>query len=175
VARSFGFVDVQPRIGITMLPYSFSPAVKHSLAYALSIDPDYFEDFSDLRCHVEANYWYEAAAKLEPQDLVCLRSLVEQAWQKLESNPPQLPHQEHRDLHLTIYGRLDNIFVVGLLEAYWDAYEAVGLNQYTELSYLKSVWSYHARIVDSLADGDMDEGYRLLLEHMTLIKENPSR
>ncbi len=36
VARSFGFVDVQPHHGITLRPYSFSPAVKNSLAYALS-------------------------------------------------------------------------------------------------------------------------------------------
>lgn len=174
VARSYGFVNVQPRTGITLLPYSFAPAVRHSLAYALSIDRRYFEDFSDLRRHVEANYWYQAVSELEPQDLECLRGLIKQAEHKLESNPPQLPHQEHRDLHMTIYGKLDNVFVVGLLEAYWDAYEAVGLSRYTELAYLKSVWRYHAQIVDALAAGDPDQGYRLLLEHMDLIKDIPS-
>lgn len=174
VARSYGFVDVAPRTGITLLPYSFAPAVKHSLSYALSIDRCYFEDFSDLRRHVEANYWYEAVEKLEPQDLECLRGLLQRAEQKLDSNPPQLPHQEHRDLHLTIYGKLENVFVVGLLEAYWDAYEAIGLSRYTELSHLKSVWHYHAQIVEALEAGDLDEGYRLLLEHMDLIKDIPS-
>ncbi len=92
----------------------------------------------------------------------------------MASNPPQLPHQEHRDLHLTIYGKLDNVFVVGLLEAYWDAYEAIGLSRYTELSHLKSVWHYHAQIVDALEAGDVNQGYRLLLEHMDLIKDIPS-
>ena len=175
VARSYGFVDVQPRNGITLLPYSFAPAVKHSLSYALSIDRRYFKDFSDLRRHIEANYWYEAVARLAPSELDCLKGLIQQAQRKLESTPPQLPHQEHRDLHLTIYGKLDNVFVVGLLEAYWDAYEAVGLSQYTELSYLKSVWRYHAMIVDALIEGDVDKGYRLLLEHMDLIKDIPSK
>lgn len=174
VARSLGIVDVQPRTGITLLPYSFSPAVKNSLSYALSVDRNYFKDFSDLRRHVEANYWYEAVEKLDSADLGRLKSLVETACRKLGSNPPQLPHQEHRDLHLIIYGKLDNVFVVGLLEAYWDAYEAVGLTQYTELSHLKSVWQYHAQIVDALIAGDMDQGYQLLLEHMDLIKDIPS-
>jgi DNA-binding FadR family transcriptional regulator len=174
VARSLGFVDVQPRTGITLLPYSFSPAVKNSLAYALSVDRSYFKDFSDLRRHVEANYWYEAVEKLDMEDLSQLNSLVENACIKLNSSPPQLPHQEHRDLHLIIYGKLDNVFVVGLLEAYWDAYEAVGLTQYTELSHLKSVWQYHAQIVEALVAGDVDRGYQLLLEHMDLIKDIPS-
>jgi DNA-binding GntR family transcriptional regulator len=94
---------------------------------------------------------------------------------KLCASPPQLPHQEHRALHLTIYRKLENIFVVGLLEAYWDAYEAVGLNQYTELGYLKSVWQYHAHIVEALSQRDFDEGYRLLLDHMELIKIRTAR
>lgn len=175
VARSYGFVDVQPRTGITLRPYSFAPAVSRSLNYALSVDRTYFEDFSDLRRHIEANYWFEAVEKLNQDDLDHLDSLVKTACLKLESSPPQIPHREHRILHLTIYGKLENVFVVGLLEAYWDAYEAVGLNQFTEMSYLKSVWGFHAQIVKALAKGDHEEGYRLLLAHMDLIKDNPSK
>jgi len=175
VARSYGFVDVQPRTGITLRPYSFTPAVGRSLKYALSIDRTYFEDFSDLRRHIEANYWFEAVEKLNQDDLDHLSSLVKSACQKLESSPPQIPHREHRKLHMRIFGKLENVFVVGLLEAYWDAYEAVGLNQFTELSYLKSVWSFHAQIVEALVKGDYEEGYRHLLSHMDLIKDNPSK
>ncbi len=175
VARSYGFVDVQPRTGITLRPYSFAPAVSHSLKYALSVDRSYFEDFSDLRRHIEANYWFEAVEKLDQKDLNRLNRLVETACSKLESAPPQIPHQEHRELHLTIYGKLENVFVVGLLEAYWDAYEAVGLNRYTELSHMKSVWNFHAEIVEALEHGDHEKGYRLLLAHMDLLKDIPGR
>jgi DNA-binding FadR family transcriptional regulator len=170
VARSFGFVDVQPHHGITLRPYTFTPAVKQSLAYALSLDPTYFRDFSELRIQIEANNWYQAVEKLTPADIKAMQELVGAALAKLSASPPQLPHQEHRSLHLAIYHKLDNVFVVGLLEAYWDAYEAVGLSQYTELSYLRRVWQYHDRIVLALAQGDFDQGYRLLLEHMDLIK-----
>jgi DNA-binding FadR family transcriptional regulator len=173
VARSLGFVDVQPRTGIRLLPYSFSPAVRQSLSYALSLDRAYFADFSDLRRHIEANYWFEAVEKLGADDLERLDQLVRAAQVKLDSTPPRLPHQEHRDFHLTIFGRLENVFVVGLLEAYWDAYEAVGLSQFTELTYLKDVWRYHRLIVDALRRKEYDEGYQLLLEHMDLIKRIP--
>ena len=64
VARSYGFVDVQPKTGIKMLPYSFAPAVKNSLSFALSLDRSYFDDFSDLRKFVEANFWFEAVSKV---------------------------------------------------------------------------------------------------------------
>ena len=58
----------------------------------------------------------------------------------------------------------------GLLEAYWDAYEAVELNTYADLSYLEEVWDYHARIVDAVCEGKYSEGKRLLEDHMELIK-----
>jgi DNA-binding FadR family transcriptional regulator len=171
VARAFGFVDVQPRTGIHRRPYSFTPAVRTSLSYAIDLDRKYFEDFSNLRRHVEANYWFEAVEKLNQRDLRHLQELVTFAMQKMESSPPRLPHPEHRDMHLTIYGKIDNVFVVGLLEAYWDAYEAVGFSQYTELSYLKSVWQFHERIVEAIAAKDFETGYKLLLEHMDLIQD----
>lgn len=170
VARSYGFVDVQPKTGIKLLPYSFAPAVKNSLSYALSLDRSYFDDFSHLRRHIEANFWFEAVEKLDQDDFIYLQELVDKAWEKLESSPPRLPHQEHRNLHLTIYGKIENVFVLGLLEAYWDAYEEVGLNRYTELAHLKSVWDYHRKIVIALCDGEVEEGYKLLLEHMDLLK-----
>lgn len=175
VARELGFVRVQPKTGIRLLPYSFAPAVSRSLSFALSLDRSYFEDFSDLRRNIEANYWFEAVEKLNPKDFERLQSLGDRAENKLESTPPRLPHLEHRELHMTIFGKLDNVFVVGLLEAYWDAYEEIGYSQYTELAYLKSVWHYHRKIVDAIVEGDFDTGYQLLLEHMDLIKDMPGR
>jgi len=171
VARSYGFVDVQPHHGITLRPYSFSPAVKNSLSYALALDQSYFKDISELRIQLETNNWYSAVEKLTSEDISAMKRLVKRAKEKLNASPPQVPHQEHRSLHLTIYRKLDNVFVVGLLEAYWDAYEAVGLSRYTELSYLRSVWEYHDLIVQALAKGDFDRGYRLMVDHMTLIKD----
>lgn len=168
VARAYGFVDVKPRSGIHRLEYQFAPAVSASLSYAVKLDRKYFNDFSDLRRKIETSYWFEAVEALTDADMLLLQKLVTRAWKKLESDPPQLPHAEHRELHSTLFGRLDNIFVIGVLQAYWDAYEEIGYSQYTELAYLKTVWEYHRKIVDALYDRNYDEGYRLLLEHMNL-------
>ena len=174
VARALGLIEVQPRTGIHALPYSFAPAVKQSLSFAISSDRKYFIDYSDLRKSIEKSYWFDAVKKLTSEDLAFLQNLIDQAQEKLGSNPPQLPHQEHKALHMTIYGKLQNVFVVGILEAYWEAYEEVGLSQYTELSYLKSVWNYHQKIINSIEKGDYEAGYQLLLEHMDLINEIPN-
>jgi DNA-binding GntR family transcriptional regulator len=88
---------------------------------------------------------------------------------KLNQERIQIPHQEHRAFHLLIYGRLRNPFVLGLLEAYWDGYEAVELNTYTDYGYLQEVWSYHSRIAEALVRGDHALGKQLLIDHMALI------
>lgn len=169
VARTLGLVEASPRRGITRTAYSFLPAVRLSLLTALMLDRSYFDDFSALRVHLETAYWDEAVALLTPEDHAHLRGLVAAAQAKLSQQRIQIPSPEHRELHLTIFRRLNNPFVVGLLEAYWDAYEAVELNTYADIHYLQQVWDYHARIVDAIEAGDIALGKRLLVEHMQLL------
>jgi len=94
---------------------------------------------------------------------------VDAAHAKLNTERIQIPYPEHRAFHLAIYRRLENPFVLGLLEAYWDAYEAVELNTYADYAYLQEVWSYHERIADALLAGDPELGKELLVQHMQLI------
>jgi DNA-binding FadR family transcriptional regulator len=169
VARALGLIDVKPRIGIKCLPYSFAPAVTKSLAFAVSVDKQMFRQFSDLRNHVEASYWYQAVSSLTPEDIEELNQIINQAFQKLNSDPVQIPHREHRQLHLTIYKRVKNEFVIGLLESYWDIYEAVGLNVYEDQKYLERVWSYHQQMVDAVTNNDFLSGYQALIAHMDLL------
>jgi DNA-binding FadR family transcriptional regulator len=170
VARSLGLVDVRPKTGIRLTEYSFLPAVRTSLLYALASQHADFEAFSALRSHLEAAFWHEAVSRLTPDDHQHLRELITRARAKLNGNPIQIPHAEHRDFHLAVFRRLDNIFVKGLLEAYWDAYEAIGLSLYSDYAYLQEVWDYHARIVEALAAGRCDEGHDLLIQHTKLIR-----
>ena len=172
VARALGLVEVRPKTGIRRLPYTFTPAVLKSLSYAAAIDTDYFfRAFSDLRTHIETAYWYQAVSMLTREDHERLLSLIERAEEKLKGHPIQIPHNEHRELHLSIYSRLNNPFVTGILEAYWEAYEAVGLNMYTDLTYLQHVWGYHRRMVQAICDGDAYRGYQALIEHTDLLMQ----
>lgn len=175
VARALGLVEVRPRTGIRRLPYSFLPAVRQSLGYAMALDEDRFAAYADLRKHVEAAYWHEAVKKLTDEDQARLRSLMERAWAKLNGAPIQIPHDEHKQLHLTIFGRLNNPFVSGILEAYWEAYEAIGLNVFTDYQYLQEVWRYHQQMVDAICNQDYEAGYKALLEHTDLIYHRPAK
>ncbi len=169
VARALGLVDVRPRTGIRRLAYTFRPAVQQSLGYAISLDRKSFDLYADLRRHLETAYWHEAVSKLTEEDHGELHELLARAWEKLRGPQPEIPHSEHRKLHLLIYRRLENPFVAGLLEAYWDAYEAVGLHFYTDFNYLEEVWQYHQKMVDSICSGDYAAGYAALTEHTDLI------
>ena len=95
--------------------------------------------------------------------------MVLSAWEKLRGRPVRIPHEEHRQLHLTIYNRLHNVFVTGLLEAYWDAYEAVGLNVYADLDYLEQVWTYHEQLAEAAISKDKSRGLDILREHFDLM------
>jgi DNA-binding FadR family transcriptional regulator len=174
VARALGLVEVRPRLGTKRRDYSFTPAVRQSLRYALALNDDNFRKFSELRNHVETAFWYEAVEKLAEVDKQELQSLVKRALEKLHRNPIQVPHEEHRNLHLLIYGRLENPFVTGILEAYWDAYEAVGLNVFVgDLHYLLQVWDYHQQIVQAIWNGDYKSGHEALVAHTDLLFQRP--
>ncbi len=45
------------------------------------------------------------------EDHAELLDLVRRAFQKLDGSPVQIPHMEHRQLHLLLYSRLNNPFV----------------------------------------------------------------
>jgi DNA-binding FadR family transcriptional regulator len=174
VAKALGLVDVRPRTGIRRQPYTFFPAVQTSLSYAVALSSDYFLSFADLRNRLEACYWENAVQNLSREDLNGLHCLVEKAWEKLRGSPIQIPHEEHRQFHLGFFRRLDNPFVLGILEAYWDAYEAVGLSVYTDFNYLHEVWQYHQQMVDALIEGDAAASYEALVAHKDLLYHRPA-
>lgn len=169
VARALGLVEVRPRTGIKRLPYSFAPAVRESLFYAMARERSTFDQFSDVRRHLERAYWFEAVEKLTAEDIAHLRELVQRAEEMLKVEPIRVPHAEHRELHIVIYQHLENPFVLGLLEAYWEAYEKVGLSRYTGLAYQQQVWKFHRQIVEAIAAHDFERGHKLLNEHFDLI------
>ena len=156
VARSLGFVSVRPRVGIQRESFSFSPAILKSVLFSVGCGEAQFAQFSKLRMEVETSFWDEAVSQLTPEDLQKLQEIVAKAWGKLRGEPVHVPNGEHRQLHLIIFSRLDNPFVTGLLEAYWDAYEASELTRYARYEY----W---------LQAGDYDSGRQLLIEHFSLL------
>jgi DNA-binding FadR family transcriptional regulator len=175
VARALGLVEVRPRTGTRRLDYSFAPAVKQSLMYALALKQSHFEKYSELRNHIEAAYWDEAVTLLTEDDRHELEKIITRAFDKLRGSPVQVPHEEHRKLHLLIYSRLNNPFVTGLLEAYWEAYEAVGLNMYAGgMDYLEEVWGFHKTMVKSICKGNYAEGRNALVTHIDLLANRPS-
>ncbi len=173
VARALGFVEVRSKTGTRVKPYEFTPAVRLSLLYALALDLQNFELFGSLRAHIEIAYWNEACALLTQEDLAEMRACVRQARDKLNGEWIHVPNEEHRQFHLTVFKRLDNPFVIGLLEAYWDAYDAVALNRWADYDYLQQVWDYHERILNEIETGEFELAKTLFIEHLKLLHHQP--
>ena len=173
VARNMGLVSARPRLGIQREPFEFSQMLLDGVLFGLATSEANFEQFSQLRQVVEAGFWDQAVELLNAADKERLRSLVAQAWEKLRGEPIHLPNREHRDLHLTIFGRLSNPFVQGILDTYWRAYEASEMTRFASYTYWIEVWTYHERIVDALCNNDFALGRQLLVEHFSLLKSLP--
>lgn len=170
VARALGFVEVRSKTGMRMRDYDFAPAVHLSLFFALAQNPRSFELFGEVRNHIEVAFWNEACEKLKLEDLVTMRSCIDQAYAKLNSSHIRIPNEEHRTFHLTQFKRLENPFVMGILEAYWDAYEAVEVTRYASYQYLQEVWKYHEQILDAIQAGEFEKAKQHFIEHTRLIR-----
>lgn len=173
VARHLGLVSVRPRVGIQREPFDFSQAVLSSVLFGLGTGEAVFAQFSELRRALETSMWLDAVVLLTPDDKSRLRKILSRAWAKLREEPIHIPNGEHRQLHLAIFSRLDNPFVYGLLEAYWDAYDASELTRFARYEYWLEVWNYHERIVDALCNNEFELGRKLLREHFALLPTAP--
>lgn len=173
IARALGIVEIKPGRGMRVAEYRFGPAATISALYAIGQNGLHFAHLREVRNALEIHFWEEAVGLLEPEDLIRLRSLIATASRLLQRQPIQVPAAEHRQFHMTIFARLENPFVSGILEAFWEAYEAFGLNLYQDLSYHRTVWNYHERIVDAIEAGDAETSRRLLVEHMNLLSRRP--
>ena len=167
--KTIGVISAKPRKGIRVLDYQFTPAIAKSLYYAVKLNASHFEKYSEIRNHLEKSYFLEAAKLLCKEDQVFLQELINTAMEKLKGYPIQIPHLEHRNFHMQFYQPVNNIFLFGLLEAYWDTYELVGLDVYTDLNYLENVWKYHQMILDKVIEKDFQRAFEIMIEHMQLI------
>lgn len=173
IARVLGFVEVKPKTGIRWLPYQFAPSILVSIAYAIEISPEYFDQFRDLRNHLESAYFLEAIQLLTPREVEELLRIVCEAEKKIKSYPPIRPHREHRDLHMLLFSHVTNVFLSGILDVYWEIYENQGYAIVNNPAYLARVWSFHRRVCEAIALQNFDHAYQLFIEHKELIRWSP--
>lgn len=174
VARALGLVSVRPRLGVQREKFDFAQVLLHGIFFSLAAGEATFEQLAQVRRVLELGFWDEAVAQLTPGDIARLEGLVARAWDKLRGEPIHVPTAEHRALHMTIFGRLQNPFVIGLLETYWDAYEASEMTRFTQYAYWVSVWEYHEQIVAALRAQAYAHGRQLLQEHFALLRTAPA-
>jgi DNA-binding FadR family transcriptional regulator len=173
IARALGFVSVRPRLGMQRESFNFAPAVQTSVLFGIGTEEAQFSQYSQLRQAIETSFWIEAVSQLTIEDKEILQKIVVRAWAKLRGRPIHIPESEHRLLHLTIFKRLDNPFVLGILEAYWNAYQASELTRFMGYQYWIDVWEYHEQIVAALCANDFEQGRQLLVEHFALLATEP--
>lgn len=169
-AQAYGLVEMRPGDGTYVNPLDFYTAIRPAVLFGIACDRETFLHIRELRAQLEVTYWDAAVRALTRADLQALREIVQSAERKLQSRPIEIPHAEHRELHLRIFERLDNPLVVGLLHAYWDAYEAVELQLYFDYSYFTEMWTRHKALVEALEAGDPRAGKEVLIAHFELLE-----
>ena len=174
-AEAWGVIEMRPGDGTYVLPFDFYAPVRTLALYGVTLDRKHFGQFYQVRTALEVALWESAIESLRPSDVVQLCQIVERAQQRLRSVPPEIPHRQHREFHLLTFARLDNDFVQGLLRAYWDAYEAVELHLYFDLSYYEEMWSSHDAMAQAIVSGDLRKGQEILTRHFVLLSDRLRR
>lgn len=169
-AQAYGLVEMRPGDGTYIQPFNFYTAIRPAVLYSIACDKRNFDRFYRVRAQLELAFWDQAVSQLGQSDIDALKQILAHAEQRLSGTPIEIPHREHRELHLRIFDRLDNPFVIGLLEAYWDAYEAVELHRYFDLSYYEEMWTSHRQIVEALEARDYERGRTILMEHFRILE-----
>lgn len=170
-AQAYGVIEMRPGDGTYLCPFDFYTAVRPLILYSIACNKGDFDRLYRLRARMEVAFWDDAAQTLGQAEIDQLAHILDRADAKLQGYPIEIPHREHRDFHVLIYSRLDNPFAQGLLKAYWDAYEAVGLHRYFELSYYQRMWTSHRGMVEAIASGENEAGKQILLQHFTLLED----
>ncbi|MBN1579322.1 MAG: FadR family transcriptional regulator [Anaerolineae bacterium] len=169
-AQAYGLVEMRPGDGTYICPFDFYAAIRPAVLYSIACDKLNFDHFYQVRARLEVVFWEQAVCALDQADFQVLDRILERAERKLGGVPIEIPHDEHRELHLRIFSRLDNTFVQGLLNTYWDAYEAVELHRYFELSYYERMWSSHRELVALLKEKRYQEGKETLIKHFRILE-----
>jgi GntR family transcriptional repressor for pyruvate dehydrogenase complex len=169
--QAYGIVEMRPGDGTYVRPFDFYPATKTLALYAIECDRKHFDHLYEVRIHLELAFWERAVHGLTQEDMAKLQHILERAEKKLKGTPVEIPHDEHREFHMTVFSELDNEFAQGILRAYWDAYEAVGLHRYFDLSYYESMWDSHRKMVEAILEGRYEDGKDVLAHHFTLLQD----
>jgi GntR family transcriptional repressor for pyruvate dehydrogenase complex len=170
-AQAYGIIEMRPGDGTYIRPFDFYAAVKPLVLYSIACAECNFDRFYRLRAKLEVTFWHEAVGALGQAEFKALLRILDDADRKLQGSPIEIPHSEHREFHTLLFSKLDNPFAVGLLKAYWDAYEAVGLHRYFDLSYYQRMWSSHRLMTEAIMDDQYDKGQEILAQHLTLLED----
>lgn len=81
-----------------------------------------------------------------------------------------IPLEEHSEFHLSIYRPLNNTFLNGILETYWQLSQETEFRMYSDQVYLENVWTYHKKIQRAIATKEYDLGYQALMTHFELVR-----
>lgn len=170
-AQAYGIVEMRPGDGTYVLPFDIYDAVRPAVLYSIACDRENFEHFRKLRAYLEVTFWDEAVWELNAEDIERLDAIVTRAEAKLSGSPIQIPHAEHRQLHMRIFARLENPFVQGILRAYWDTYDVIEMNLFYQLGHYQAMWASHREMVDALQAGRPADGKAVLREHFTILEQ----
>ena len=171
VARRMGIVEIKPGVGIQGRDFNLTQSLVMAMRYGVAVQPQLFEEYADVRRHLEMGYWYEAVTQLTQADTADLLDQVAQAFQKINQKPVLVPSEEHRIFHLTIFRHLKNPIVSSLLETYWDLYRDSSWIYSMDQGYLQEVWRQHEKIAKALEAREFEVGYNLMVAHMDLVQQ----
>ena len=160
--EALGIIEAKHGKGRFLRSFDFG-LLADNLALSLVFDKTSIRELLEVRCALELEFLPRAVGALEEEDLKRLRRIVEAMQAKTRGGETHMT--EEVQFHRTLFSRVENDLLQKLFLIFWALLQKVSDNGVVPPPQAPDIVDYHARIVDALEVGDVDDARQMLREH----------
>ena len=172
--EALGIVEVRHGEGIFVKAFSFD-AIFNNLPYSFVADGRSLHELTQVRAALEEGLVRMVVSRADAAYLERLRQLT--ARMQLRAAEGQAFEEEDRQFHAELYRPLGNLFVLRLVELFWEVFNRLNKANPTTIertNLLRSAQEHQA-IVAALEQGDPQQASEAMRSHFADIRRRVER
>ena len=160
--EALGVVEARQGKGRYLRQFDFE-VITDNLAYSLILDNTSMCELLEVRRVLEIGFLPKAISTLQKEDLDHLKTIVKEMRSKTRGGETYSP--DEGAFHRTLFRGVEIELLQKLLIIFWDLLQHISKSGVLPPAQSPQIVEYHARIVEEIEKGNVQEAQRLLDEH----------
>ncbi len=167
IAKEMGISTTPLREALRMLELEgLVLSIPHKGTFVTELSEADLRDACEVRAALEAAAGYSAASKITPEQLMELRSLLEQAEAYITVRDYPAAHRTNARFHHLIWEASGNKRLINMLETMMDRIHAISIRLFKVPGQAEVSWGQHKEILDALESRDPQRTRELFFQHI---------